>query len=348
MTTHLTFIQPDDWHVHVREGDMLALTVPAVASVFARAIIMPNLKAPILNVGQAEAYAEQIHAHIPSKVHFQPLMTLYLTEQTTPAMIDAVAAHPSVYACKLYFAGATTQAQHGVRDVKKLYPVFEAMQRQAVPLLIHGEMARNGIDVFDQESYFIEQCLIDLLKQFPALRIVFEHISTREAVHCVKEGPKTLAATITPHHLLYNRNHLLAFGIRPHYYCLPIMKRSEDQEALVGAATSGNPKFFLGTDSAPHPRHQKEATCGCAGIYNMPVALSLYAHVFEKAGALARLEGFASLFGATFYGLPYNRTSIRLVKKPWRVSESMTQGTHQIIPLAAGQMLDWQVERVFS
>ncbi len=340
----LTIIKPDDWHVHLRDEAILERTVPDAARQFSRVMAMPNLTPPICNVAQAERYYQRIKKWVPKEcLDFSPLIALYLTEQTTVTNIADILNSVCVHACKLYFVGATTNAGYGVKDLTTLYPVFEAMQTYDIPLLIHGETAEGYVDIFDREAYFIKHYLLNLIKQFPKLRIVLEHISTKVAVQFVQQAPKTIAATITPHHLLYNRNHLLANGIRPHYYCLPILKRKEDQHALIKAATSGNPKFFLGTDSAPHDQAKKETSCGCAGIYNMNVAIELYVTVFEQVNALDKLQGFASKFGAAFYQLPENKTKITLVKKNQQIPERLDYGKGHVVPLMAGQSLHWKI-----
>ncbi|MEC8427074.1 MAG: dihydroorotase, partial [Pseudomonadota bacterium] len=305
MTQTLTLVQPDDWHIHLRDGEALSTTVTDAARSFSRAIVMPNLVPPVLNAAQAMEYKSRIAAHIPSGSGFDPLMVLYLTDNTTPEMI-AEAHDAGVIACKLYPAGATTNSDSGVTDIANVYPALEAMQKHGMKFLLHGEVTDSSIDIFDREKAFIDKTLSVLAKDFPSLKMVMEHITTRDAAEFVESASDNIAATITAHHLLYNRNHMLAGGIRPHYYCLPILKRSTHQEALIKAATSGNPSFFLGTDSAPHAKDKKEAACGCAGSYTAYHAIELYAEVFEDAGALDKLEDFASHFGPDFYGLPRN------------------------------------------
>jgi dihydroorotase len=334
--------KPDDWHCHFRQDEYLSRTVNDTARQFARAIVMPNLQPPVTTVSQAETYRRQIMAALTEPGEFSPLMTLYLTDSTTPALIEQAAQSPDIHACKLYPAGATTHSAAGVTDLTGLYSVFAAMQECDLPLLIHGESTQAQVDIFARESVFIEQTLRPILDAFPRLRIVLEHISTTRAVEFVQQGPASLAATITPHHLWLNRNDLLVGGIKPHYYCLPILKRLEDQQALVAAATSGNPKFFLGTDSAPHAQSDKESACGCAGIYSAHNAMALYAQVFEKAGALDRLEDFASRFGAQFYKLPLNTQTITLVKQPDPIPAQLTFGQQRVIPFMAGETIDWQ------
>jgi len=304
MINELSICRPDDWHLHVREGALLQSVVPDTAHQFARAIIMPNLTPPVATVERALSYREEIVKAIPEGVLFSPLMTLYLTEQTTKEEIQRASQCPHVYAVKLYPAGATTNAASGVRDIEKVYPIIEEMEKQDLPLLMHGEVVDTQIDIFDREAVFIERHLSPLVQHFPGLRMVMEHITTKSAVDFVRAAPKNLAATITAHHLLLNRNAMFEGGLRPHHYCLPLIKRETHRQALVEAATSGNPKFFLGTDSAPHPKGAKEAECGCAGIYTARDAMAFYAEVFDQANALDRLEGFASFYGADFYRWP--------------------------------------------
>lgn len=342
--TVLTITRPDDWHVHLRDDLALASTSPAMARYFGRAIIMPNLVPPVKNAQEAIAYKARINAaQSHCERQFEPLMVLYLTDKTTADDI-AEAKQAGVVAAKLYPAGATTNSDSGVTDINKLYPVLEAMQQHDMRLLVHGEVTDNHIDIFDREAEFIERTLIHLVKAFPELKIVLEHITTAQAATFVAEANDNIAATITAHHLLYNRNHMLAGGIRPHYYCLPILKRNTHQEALIAAATSGSPKFFLGTDSAPHNQAKKETSCGCAGCYTAYAAIELYAEAFEEAGKLNKLEGFASHFGADFYGLPRNNDTITLIKKPWQAPESINMANAPLVPLRAGETLQWQVE----
>lgn len=337
----LTITAPDDWHLHLRDNEALNRTVPDATHQFQRAIIMPNLIPPITNVSLALAYQERIKAHIPAGRSFTPLMTLYLTNDTTAETVAAAAASDSIYAFKLYPAGATTNSEAGVNRVEHLYPVFEAMQSHNVPLLIHGEITHG--DIFDREQQFIETILTPLRAEFPNLRIVLEHITTAAAVDFVLQANDNTAATITVHHLLFERNQLLAGGIKPDYYCLPILKRAEDQQALSAAATSGNKKFFLGTDSAPHSTESKYSACGCAGIYSAHCAIELYAHVFEQAGALDKLEGFASFYGPDFYGLQRNQNQITLLKQVQTIPEVLSFGEQQVTPLWAGQDLKWSL-----
>lgn len=343
MTDRITLTRPDDWHIHLRDGDALQRTVADAARYFGRAIAMPNLVPPVTDTQQALAYKERILAARPAGSSFEPLMVLYLTDNTEPQEIFRAKA-AGIHACKLYPAGATTNSASGVTDLKKVYPVLEAMQETGMLFLLHGEVTDSAIDIFDREKTFIDRTLTQLVDHFPALRMVLEHITTSEAAAFVSEAPANVGATITAHHLLYNRNHMLAGGIRPHYYCLPILKRNTHQQALIEAATSGNPKFFLGTDSAPHAQNRKEAACGCAGSYTANAALELYAEAFEDAGALDKLEGFASHFGPDFYQLPRNTDTITLVKQSWQVPDSLTLDDQSLIPLRAGETLRWQVQ----
>lgn len=344
MTQTLTLVQPDDWHIHLRDGEALSTTVADAARSFSRAIIMPNLVPPVLNAAQALEYKSRIAAHIPEGNRFTPLMVLYLTDNTTPEMITA-AHEAGVIACKLYPAGATTNSDSGVTDIANIYPALETMQKHGMKFLLHGEVTDSSIDIFDREKAFIDKTLSVLAKDFPNLKMVMEHITTKDAADFVEAANDNIAATITAHHLLYNRNHMLAGGIRPHYYCLPILKRSTHQEALIKAATSGNPSFFLGTDSAPHAKDKKEAACGCAGSYTAYHAIELYAEVFEDAGALDKLEGFASHFGPDFYGLPRNTSTITLVREAWQVPETLKLGSNPLVPVKAGEQLNWKVQR---
>tara|TARA_R110000822_G_scaffold159476_24_gene299542 strand:+ start:66839 stop:67870 length:1032 start_codon:yes stop_codon:yes gene_type:complete len=341
--TQLTITRPDDWHVHLRDGDALPYTVPDAARYFGRAIIMPNLAPPILNTAQAQAYGERIMEHRPAGSHWQPLMVLYLTDNTLPEEIIRAKASGNIFACKYYPAGATTNSDSGVTNLANIYPVLAQMEKEALPLLLHGEITDSNIDVFDREAVFIERHLEKLVSSFPNLKVVLEHITTREGVQFVAEASANVAATITPQHLLYNRNQMLAGGIKPHYYCLPILKRQTHQEALITAATSGSPKYFLGTDSAPHATNKKENACGCAGCYSNHAAIELYAEAFEQADALDKLEGFASHFGADFYDLPRNTDSITLKKSAWTCPETLPFGNHTLTPLGAGETRLWQV-----
>jgi dihydroorotase len=338
----ITIIRPDDWHLHVRDGAALQAVVPHTAAQFGRAIIMPNLRPPVTTAQQAVAYRERIMAALPPESTFQPLMTLYLTDNLPPAEIGR-AKDAGVVALKLYPAGATTNSDAGVTDIRKTYPTLEAMQRAGLPLLVHGEVTSPDIDLFDREAVFIERQLIPLRRDFPELKIVVEHITTREAAQYVQAAERFTGATITAHHLLYNRNAIFTGGIRPHYYCLPVLKREEHRQALVAAATSGSPKFFLGTDSAPHPAHLKEHATGCAGCYTAHAAIELYAEAFDAAGALDRLEGFASFHGPAFYGLPRNRGTVTLRRESWVTPESFPFGEAQLKPLRAGEALSWRL-----
>ena len=338
----LTIIRPDDWHLHVRDGEALQTVVPHTAAQFGRAIIMPNLKPPVTTAAQAMAYRDRIRAAVPVGMDFEPLMTLYLTDNL-PAEEIARAKDAGVVAVKLYPAGATTNSDAGVTDIRKTYKTLGAMQRAGVLLLVHGEVTSPDIDLFDREAVFIEQQLEPLRKDFPELKIVMEHITTREAAQYVAGGDRFLAATITAHHLLYNRNALFTGGIRPHYYCLPVLKRETHRQALVTAATSGSPKFFLGTDSAPHAAHLKEHASGCAGCYTAHAALEMYAEAFDTAGALDKLEGFASFFGADFYGLPRNTSQVTLKRESWTPPESFAFGQAELKPLRSGETLPWRL-----
>ena len=342
MTATLTLTRPDDWHLHVRDGLALNTVVPHTAAQFGRAIIMPNLKPPVTTAAQALEYKARIQAAVPAGVTFEPLMTLYLTDNLAPEEI-ARAKAAGVVACKLYPAGATTNSDAGVTALRKVYPVLEAMQREGLLLLVHGEVTSPDIDLFDREAVFIEQQLIPLRRDFPGLKIVMEHITTREAAQYVAGGDALLGATITAHHLLYNRNAIFTGGIRPHYYCLPVLKRETHRQALVQAATGGSPKFFLGTDSAPHPAHLKEHATGCAGCYTAHAAMPMYAEAFDNAGALDKLEGFASFHGADFYGLPRNTGTLTLRKESWTPPESFVFGEADLKPLRSGEALPWRV-----
>ena len=342
MTPQITLTRPDDWHLHVRDGAALHTVVPHTAAQFGRAIIMPNLKPPVTTAAQALAYKSRIQAAVPAGVAFEPLMTLYLTDNLPPDEIKR-AKEAGVVACKLYPAGATTNSDAGVTDIRKIYPVFEAMQREGVLLLVHGEVTSSDIDLFDREAVFIEQQLKPLRRDFPGLKVVMEHITTKEAAQYVAEGDGNLAATITVHHLLYNRNAIFTGGIRPHYYCLPVLKRETHRLALLQAATSGSPKFFLGTDSAPHAAHLKEHATGCAGCYTAHAAMEMYAEAFDQAGALDKLEGFASFHGADFYGLPRNTGTITLRRESWTPPEAYPFGEAELKPLRAGEALPWRL-----
>ena len=343
MTDRITLTRPDDWHIHLRDGVALQRTVADAARYFGRAIVMPNLVPPVTDTELALAYKDRILAARPTGSQFEPLMVLYLTDNTQPQEIFRAKA-AGVHACKLYPAGATTNSASGVTDLKKIYPVLEAMQETGMLFLLHGEVTDSAIDIFDREKVFIDRILTQVVSHFPALRMVLEHITTSDAATFVSEAPANVGATISAHHLLYNRNHMLAGGIRPHYYCLPILKRNTHQQALVKAAISGSPKFFLGTDSAPHAQNKKEAACGCAGSYTANAAIELYAEIFEDADALDKLEGFASHFGPDFYQLPRNTDTITLVKQAWQIPESLAYGEQPLIPLRAGESLRWQVQ----
>jgi len=343
MTGTLTITRPDDWHLHVRDGAALAAVVPHTARQFGRAIVMPNLKPPITTATQALAYRQRILGAVPAGVAFEPLMTLYLTDALPPEEIRR-AADAGVAAVKLYPAGATTNSDAGVTDLRRTYATLAAMQRESLPLLVHGEVTDAEIDLFDREAVFIDRVMRPLRRDFPELKIVFEHITTREAVQYVQSADRFVAATITAHHLLYNRNAIFLGGIRPHWYCLPVLKREEHRLALVTAATSGNSKFFLGTDSAPHPAHLKEHATGCAGCYTALSALELYAEAFEAAGALARLEAFASFNGPAFYGLPRNSETVTLCKEPWTLPEALPFGDAALKPLRGGETLNWRLQ----
>jgi dihydroorotase len=340
----LTLTRPDDWHLHLRDGKALETVVPHTAATFARAIVMPNLQPPVTSVEHALAYRERILAAVPKERSFQPLMTLYLTDRTRPEEIRQARDSGLVHAAKLYPAGATTNSDSGVTDLANIQEVLGAMQEYELPLLVHAEVTDRDIDIFDREAVFIERHLRGMVERFPALRLVFEHVTTREAVEFVRQAPTPVAATITAHHLLYDRNAMLAGGVRPHFYCLPILKRESHRRALIEAATSGNPKFFLGTDSAPHPQGAKESACGCAGCYTAFAALELYAEAFDRAGALDRLEGFASFFGADFYRLPRNRDQVRLTRSEWRAPGDFAFGDGRLVPLRAGETIRWRLE----
>ncbi len=342
MTQEITLTRPDDWHLHVRDGSALATVVPHTAARFARAIIMPNLRPPVTTAAQAVAYRDRIRAAVPAGVAFEPLMTLYLTDELPPDEIRR-ARDAGVVAVKLYPAGATTHSDAGVTDLRRVHATLEALQREGMPLLVHGEVTSPDVDLFDREAVFIDTQLIPLRRDFPELKIVFEHITTREAAQYVAEADRFLGATITAHHLLYNRNALFTGGLRPHYYCLPVLKREVHRVALVAAATSGNPRFFLGTDSAPHPAHLKEHATGCAGCYTAHAAIEMYAEAFEAAGALDRLEAFASFHGADFYGLPRNGGTLTLRRESWTPSGRFVFGEAELKPLRAGEALPWRL-----
>ncbi|MDR2195299.1 MAG: dihydroorotase [Gallionellaceae bacterium] len=342
-TMKLTLTRPDDWHLHLRDGAEMQSVLPDTARRFARAIVMPNLRPPVTTVVRALAYCERILAARPAGSDFQPLMTLYLTDNTPAEEICQARESGVVHAVKLYPAGATTNSDAGVTDLRKTYAVLEEMQRVGMPLLVHGEVTDPAVDVFDREAVFIERVLQPLLRDLPALRVVFEHITTRDAAQFVADAPDTVAATMTAHHLLYNRNAMFTGGLRPHYYCLPVLKREIHRQALVQAAVSGSPKFFLGTDSAPHARYAKEAACGCAGCYTAHAGIELYAEAFEQAGALDKLEGFASFYGADFYRLPRNTQRITLVREAWIAPDEMAFGGSRLAPLRAGERVEWRL-----
>jgi dihydroorotase len=337
--------RPDDWHVHLRDGAALNAVAKFTAQRFGRAIIMPNLKPPITSTAMAAAYRSRIMAALPNDVNFEPLLTLYLTEGLPAQEIDRAKDSGFIHGVKLYPAGATTHSNAGVRDVKHVYPLLERMQEVGMPLLVHGETPQADIDVFDKETHFIDTVLQPTTERFPELRVVFEHITTQRAVQFVTGTRAGVGATITPQHLLHNRNAIFAGGIRPHYYCLPILKRERDREALVAAATSGNPRFFLGTDSAPHERSTKETSCGCAGMFTAHAAIELYAEVFEAAGRLDKLEGFASHFGADFYRLPRHKDTITLIKDPWMTPAAYEFGQGTLVPYRAGESISWRLSQ---
>jgi dihydroorotase len=339
----IRLVRPDDWHVHLRDGPALAAVAPAPAEAFGRAIVMPNLKPPVTTAAGAAHYRERILAALPAGSRFTPLMTLYLTDETSPAEIARAKASGFVHAVKYYPAGATTNSQSGVTALSRAYKALAAMEREDLVLAVHGEVTDPGVDVFDRERVFVERELAAIVRGFPGLRIVLEHVTTREGVDFVVSAPANVAATITPQHLLYSRNALFAGGLRPHLYCLPVLKRETHRQALVAAAISGSGKFFLGTDSAPHAKGAKEDACGCAGCYSAPVALPLYAEAFEDAAALDRLEGFASLHGAAFYRLPVNDGAVELVREPWTVPQSLPFGDAAIVPLRAGEAMRWRL-----
>ncbi|MEX1669669.1 dihydroorotase [Zhongshania guokunii] len=340
----LKITRPDDWHIHLRDGEVLNHTVADASRYFGRVIVMPNLTPPVRNLAEANAYRQRIVQALPATGHqLTPLMVLYLTDKTTAADISEAAASDTVFAAKLYPAGATTNSDSGVTNIENLYPVLAAMEKHGLPLLVHGEVTDADIDIFDREARFIERHLAPIAQKFPALKMVLEHITTADAAQFVSAASSNIAATITAHHLLYNRNHMLAGGIRPHYYCLPILKRNTHQQALISAATSGSPKFFLGTDSAPHAQHRKETSCGCAGCYTAYAAIEMYAEAFDAANALDKLEGFASFYGPDFYGLERNSDSIVLLKQSWTAPEQLPLGSDTIYPLRGGEQLHWQL-----
>jgi dihydroorotase len=341
--TEVTLTRPDDWHLHLRDGATLAAVLPHTARQFARAIVMPNVRPPVTTTAQAQAYRDRILAALPPALQFEPLMTLYLTDNTAADEIRRASESGFVHGVKLYPAGATTNSDAGVTDLRKCSAALEAMQQAGMPLLVHGEVTDNEIDLFDREAVFIDRVLTPLRADFPALKVVFEHITTRDAAQYVRDASGPIGATITAHHLLYNRNEIFRGGIRPHYYCLPVLKREEHRRALVEAATSGNPRFFLGTDSAPHAKGLKEHACGCAGCYTALHAMELYAEAFDRAGALDKLEGFASLHGPQFYGLPVNEGQVTLERQEWTVPEELPMGETSVVPLDAGGKLGWRM-----
>ncbi|BBP85056.1 MULTISPECIES: dihydroorotase [unclassified Pseudomonas] len=343
MSDRLTLLRPDDWHIHLRDGAVLSNTVADAARTFGRAIIMPNLVPPVRNAEEADGYRQRILAARPAGSRFEPLMVLYLTDRTSPEDIRAAKASGFVHAAKLYPAGATTNSDSGVTRIDTIFPALEAMAEVGMLLLVHGEVTRSEIDVFDREKVFIDEHLRRVVERFPTLKVVFEHITTRDAVQFVESASANVGATITAHHLLYNRNHMLVGGIRPHFYCLPILKRNVHQEALLDAATGGGERFFLGTDSAPHAKHAKEAACGCAGCYTAYAAIELYAEAFEQRNALDKLEAFASKNGPDFYGLPRNTDTITLVREEWTAPASLPLGEQTVIPLRAGETLRWRL-----
>ncbi len=339
----LTITRPDDWHLHLRDGAVLNDTVPHTARVFGRAIIMPNLMPPVTDTQQALSYRERILQARPKDSPFQPLMVLYLTDNTRPEDIIVAKECGLIYGCKLYPAGATTNSDSGVTDIANIYPALETMAECGIPLLVHGEMTAAEIDIFDREARFIDHILQPLIERMPQLKVVFEHITTADAADFVRHTGKNVAATITVQHLLLNRNDMLVGGIKPHHYCLPVLKRERHRIALVEAATCGSGKFFLGTDSAPHSKENKENSCGCAGIFTAPAAIEWYAEIFEAAGALSQLEDFASHFGADFYGLARNRDTITLQKSSWQMAEQLPLAGSTIVPFRAGKTVNWQV-----
>lgn len=340
----LAITRPDDWHLHLRDGEVLQHTVADISRYMGRAIIMPNLVPPVTNASIASLYRQRILDQIPASSSFTPLMTIYLTDNTTPQDIYDAKATGFVYAAKLYPAGATTNSSSGVTSVRNIYPVLEALEEVGMPLLLHGEVTDNHVDIFDREKVYLETILKPVVADFPSLKIILEHITTADAVKFVNEASDNIAATITAHHLLFNRNHMLVGGIKPHYYCLPILKRNTHQAALVSAATSGSSKFFLGTDSAPHTQDKKESGCGCAGAYTSHAAIELYAEVFEQENALDKLEQFASFNGPDFYNLPRNKDEITLVKEAWDVPSHLQFGDDKMIPLRANEQIKWRVK----
>lgn len=342
-TDRLDIVRPDDWHLHLRDGEALASVIGHTARRFARAIVMPNLKPPVATVAQALAYRERILAAVPAGMTFEPLMTLYLTRQTTPEEIFAAKASGQVFAVKFYPQGATTNSAAGVSDLATVYPVLEAMEQADLPLLVHGEVTDPAVDVFDREKTFIDQHMVPLRARFPNLRVVFEHITTADAVQFVQAQDRNVAATITVHHLLLNRNALFDGGVRPHHYCAPVLKREQHRQALLAAATGGDARFFLGTDSAPHPREAKLADCGCAGIFTAHAAIELYAEAFDEAGKLQNLEAFASFHGPDFYRLPRNTARMVLERRAWTVPDTVPLGSSVCVPMRAGGQVAWSI-----
>lgn len=340
---NITIVRPDDWHLHLRDGEHLRAVLPDTARRFARAIVMPNLRPPVTTVPLALAYRDRILAALPSGARFEPLMTLYLTDNTPPEEIAAARASGRIHAVKYYPAGATTNSDSGVTDLAKCRRTLAAMEKHRMPLLVHGEVTDPEVDIFDREKVFVDRVLAPLVERFPGLRIVVEHITTREAAQFVAAAPARVAATVTAHHLLMSRNALFAGGMRPHFFCLPVLKREGHRRALIEAATSGSPKFFLGTDSAPHARHTKETDCGCAGIYSAHAGIELYAEAFAAAGALDRLEAFASRHGPQFYGLPVNEETITLTPQPWTVPAELPYGADRLVPLRGAGNVAWKL-----
>jgi dihydroorotase len=343
MSETLSLRRPDDWHLHLRDGAALSAVLPHTAQRFARAIVMPNLAPPVTTVAAAKAYRDRILAALPTGLDFQPLMTLYLTDSTPPEEIDRAAESGVVFGAKLYPAGATTNSQSGVTDIRRIDAVLERMAERGLTLQVHGEVTRPEIDVFDREAVFLDTVLAPTVERFPALRVILEHVTTRAGADFVRTARNGVAATITPQHLMMNRNALFQGGLRPHHYCLPVLKTESDRQALIDVVAAGNPRFFLGTDSAPHARHTKEHACGCAGIYSAHAGIELYADVFEQHGFLDRLEEFASGFGADFYGLPRNTARITLRREPWTPPPSYAFGEHELIPYLAGQPINWRL-----
>lgn len=339
----ITITRPDDWHLHLRDGATMASVLPHTARQFARAIVMPNLKPPVTTTAQALAYRDRILAALPSGMDFEPLMTLYLTDNTAPEEIMRAKESGLIHAVKLYPAGATTNSDAGVTDLRKCYRALEAMQQVGMPLLVHGEVTDQEIDIFDREAVFIDRVMMPLRSDLPELKVVFEHITTRDAAQYVQEAGQHTAATITAHHLLYNRNEIFKGGIRPHYYCLPVLKRETHRKALVQAAISGSGKFFLGTDSAPHARNTKENACGCAGCYTALHAMELYAQAFDAVGALDKLEAFASIHGPAFYRLPRNAGTLTLAREVWTIPDALPMGDGSVVPLNAGETMRWKM-----